>query len=64
MQMQQSMVVTVTQEGDWFIASCSQVPGANGQGKTREAALKNLEEAVNLLRVDQELSESVTFTFA
>jgi len=33
----------------WFIAYCAGVPGANGQGKTREECLKNLSEAIALI---------------
>ena len=33
---------------DWFVAHCLEVPGAHGQGKTREDALENLAEALLL----------------
>ena len=33
---------------DWFVASCLEIPGAHGQGKTREDALENLAEAILL----------------
>ena len=33
----------------WYIAFCLEIPGANGQGKTREDALENLAEAILLL---------------
>ena len=32
-----------------FWATCLEVPGANGQGETREECLANLKEAVKLL---------------
>ena len=32
-----------------FWATCLEVPGANGQGQTREECLSNLTEAVQLL---------------
>lgn len=32
-----------------FWASCLEVPGANGQGETREDCLKNLSDAVRLM---------------
>ena len=60
--MTKTFAVTVVQEGDWFVASCAKVPGANGQGRTREEALKSLEDAVALLREDQ--AERVNFQFA
>ena len=32
-----------------FWATCLEVPGANGQGETKEECLQNLKEAVQLL---------------
>jgi len=32
-----------------FWATCLEVPGANGQGETREECLRNLTEAIQLL---------------
>jgi len=34
---------------DGFWATCLEVPGANGQGETREECLRNLTEAVQLM---------------
>lgn len=33
-----------------FWATCPQVPGANGQGETRQECLDNLKQAVKLMR--------------
>lgn len=33
----------------WFIGFCPEVPGANGQGKTRSECLEDLKAAVELL---------------
>lgn len=40
-----------------FWATCLEVPGANGQGETREACLSDLAAAVRLL-VDSEREEA------
>jgi predicted RNase H-like HicB family nuclease len=39
-----------------FWATCLEVPGANGQGETREECLANLKEAIQLL-LDTEREE-------
>ena len=39
-----------------FWATCLEVPGANGQGQTREECLNNLKEAIQLL-LDTEREE-------
>ena len=39
----------IEQGEDWLVAHCLEVPGAHGQGKTREDALENLAEAILLM---------------
>jgi predicted RNase H-like HicB family nuclease len=38
---------------DWHIAYCPEIPGANGQGRTREEARENLAEAIALVLEDR-----------
>ena len=40
-------------DGDWFIAWCPEVPGANGQGRTKEEARASLSEAIDLIFQDR-----------
>ena len=40
-------------DGDWHIAYCPEVPGANGQGRTKEECRKNLAEAIALILEDR-----------
>ena len=40
-------------DGDWFIGYCPEVPGANGQGRTKEECRKNLATAVELILEDR-----------
>jgi predicted RNase H-like HicB family nuclease len=39
----------VERDGPGFIAHCDELPGANGQGETREECLANLREAIALI---------------
>lgn len=39
----------IQRDGKWFIASCPEVPEANGQGRTREACLQDLAAAIELV---------------
>ena len=41
------------QDGDWTISYCPEIPGANGQGRTREEARQNLAEAIALILEDR-----------
>jgi predicted RNase H-like HicB family nuclease len=43
----------IERDGDWFIAYCPEIPGANGQGRTREEARQSLAEAISLILVDR-----------
>ena len=37
------------QDDDWYIAYCLEIPGANGQGKTKDEARENLADAIELI---------------
>lgn len=37
----------------WYIAYCPEIPGANGQGKTKEEARVSLAEAIALILEDR-----------
>lgn len=40
-------------DGDWHIAYCPEVPGANGQGRTKEDARQDLAAAIRLILEDR-----------
>jgi predicted RNase H-like HicB family nuclease len=43
----------IERDGDWFIAYCPEVPGANGQGRTVDDCRQNLAEAIALILEDR-----------
>ena len=43
----------VEKDGKWFIAYTPEVPGANGQGLTKEECLKSLADAIRLILKDR-----------
>jgi predicted RNase H-like HicB family nuclease len=43
----------IEQDGPWFIAYSPEIPGANGQGKTKEEARESLVEAIKLILDDR-----------
>ena len=44
-----AFTAVVEKSGVWFIAYCPEVPGANGQGKSKAGALKSLSSAISLI---------------
>jgi predicted RNase H-like HicB family nuclease len=40
-------------DGDWYVATCPEVPGANGQGRTKEDARSSLAAAIRLILEDR-----------
>ena len=40
-------------DGDWYIAYCPEIPGANGQGRTKDEARTSLAEAITLILQDR-----------
>ena len=51
--MQNEFTAIIERDGEWFIAYCPEIPGANGQGRTREEARENLAEAISLILADR-----------
>jgi len=37
----------------WYVAYCPEIPGANGQGKTKDEALVSLADAIALILEDR-----------
>ena len=40
-------------DGDWYVAYSPEIPGANGQGKTKAEARQSLSEAIALILEDR-----------
>ena len=40
-------------DGGWYVAYCPEIPGANGQGRTKEEARQSLSEAIALILEDR-----------
>jgi predicted RNase H-like HicB family nuclease len=51
--MHNEFTAIIERDGDWFIAFCPEVPGANGQGRTREEARASLGQAIALILEDR-----------
>ncbi len=43
----------IERDGEWFIAYCPEIPGANGQGKTKDEAVASLAQAIALILEDR-----------
>ena len=51
--MENEFTAIIEQDGRWFIGYSPEIPGANGQGKTKEEALQSLAEAIKLVLEDR-----------
>ncbi|HSJ99274.1 MAG TPA: type II toxin-antitoxin system HicB family antitoxin [Myxococcota bacterium] len=51
--MHNEFTAIIEKDGEWFIAYCPEIPGANGQGRTREEARQSLAEAISLILADR-----------
>lgn len=51
--MKNEFTAIIEQDEEWYIAYCPEVPGANGQGKTKDEARENLAEAIALILEDR-----------
>jgi len=51
--MHNEFTAIIEKDGDWFIAYSPEIPGANGQGHTKEECLQSLSDAINLILQDR-----------
>ena len=51
--MTNQFTAVIERDGEWFIAFCPELPGATGQGKTKEECLDSLREAIILMLEDR-----------
>ncbi|MDI6771532.1 MAG: type II toxin-antitoxin system HicB family antitoxin [bacterium] len=51
--MANEFTAVVERDDGWFIAYCPEVPGANGQGRTKGEALESLSNAISLILEDR-----------
>ena len=51
--MRNEFTAVIEQAEGWFIAYAPEIPGANGQGRTKEEALQSLADAIALILEDR-----------
>ena len=51
--MKNEFTAIVERDDSWFVAYCPEIPGANGQGQTKEECLDNLKAAIELILQDR-----------
>ncbi|WP_420454504.1 type II toxin-antitoxin system HicB family antitoxin [Rubrivirga sp.] len=51
--MKHEFAAVIERDEDWFITYAPEVPGANGQGRTRDEALASLSDAIALILEDR-----------
>lgn len=51
--MKNEFTAIIEEDEDWFIAWCPEIPGANGQGRTRDEVRASLAEAIRLILEDR-----------
>lgn len=51
--MRNEFTAVIEKDGDWYIAYCPEIPGANGQGKTIDEVRQNLADAIALILEDR-----------
>jgi predicted RNase H-like HicB family nuclease len=51
--MRNEFTAIIEKDGEWYIAYCPEVSGANGQGRTKQEARESLSEAIALILQDR-----------
>jgi len=51
--MKNEFTAVIEQDGEWYIAFCPEIPGANGQGHTVDECRASLADAISLILEDR-----------
>jgi predicted RNase H-like HicB family nuclease len=51
--MRNEFTAVIERDGEWYVAYCLEIPGANGQGRTKDEARESLAEAIALILEDR-----------
>ena len=51
--MHNEFTAVIERDGDWYVAYCPEIPGANGQGRTIEECRSSLTDAIALILEDR-----------
>jgi len=51
--MHNEFTAIIEKDEGWFFAYSPEIPGANGQGKTKDEALNSLSQAIDLILTDR-----------
>ena len=51
--MRNEFTAIIERDDQWYIAYCPEIPGANGQGKSKEEARQGLAQAITLILEDR-----------
>jgi len=51
--MRNEFTAVIERDGEWYVAYCPEIPGANGQGRTKDEARENLSGAIALILGDR-----------
>ena len=53
--MRNEFTAVLESDGEWVMAYCPEVPGANGLGTDQQEALENLSQAISLILEDRRM---------
>jgi len=51
--MTNEFTAVIERNGEWYIGYCPEIPGANGQGRTKDECLQSLAAAIELILEDR-----------
>ncbi len=51
--MRNEFTAIIERDRRWYVAYCPEIPGANGQGRTKAEALRSLSDAIALVLEDR-----------
>jgi len=56
--MKNEFTAVIERDNNWYVAYCQEIPGGNGQGKSKEEARNSLTEEISLILRDHQQARS------
>ena len=51
--MHNEFTAIIERDGEWYVAYCPEIPGANGQGRSKDEAKGSLADVISLILEDR-----------
>ena len=59
--MRNEFTAIIEKDDDWYLGYAAEIPGANGQGRTKEEYLESLRDLIDLILFEKKLGKLILY---